>query len=255
MMRISSDLLRAILIALVMGLVLSPSFAADKKKPKGSGAPTEPKVGVFDDLPEGEDGKEMKEEADKEEEPGKEESADDDQGFGAGRSSNKKKAPKVDTKTFAEDKEKAKFLRALQKKFPEKEAVYLLRTVEQGYEKTDDPKEAEAAGLNGYVPYEEEKLEICEGQEEAVSFVLDFLTEYGEPWAKKPKPTGRKKKEEINPDEPPKPVRDWEIIDHYADKLTAESARTEYMNMQEQARLQAEQQQQQLNPPKRRRSW
>ena len=254
-MRISIGTWRAILITSVMGLVLSPSFAADNKKPNKTGEPATPKAGVFDDLPEGEEKKEMKEEADKKEEPGKQESADEEEGFGAGRPSSKKKAPKVDTKAIAENKEKAKFLRALQKKFPEKEAVYLLRTIEQGYEKTEDPKEAEAAGLNGYVPYEEEKLEICEGQEEAVDFVLDFVSEYGEPWAKKPKPTGRKKKEEINPNEPPKPLRDWEIINYFADKLTAEAARTEYINNQEQARQQFEQQQQQLLPQRRRRSW
>jgi hypothetical protein len=250
----SSDPWRAIVIALVTGLVLSPSFAAEPKKPRKSGTSTEPKAGVFEDLPEGEDDKEMKEEATKGDSD-KEESAKDEEGFGAGRSSSKKKAPKVDTKVPTEDKEKAKFIRSLQKKFPEKEAVYLLRTIEQGYEKTEDPKEAEAAGLNGYVPYEDEKLEICEGQEEAVAFVLDFVTEYGEPWAKKPKPTGRKKKEEVNPNEPPKPLRDWEIVNYFPDKVTAEAARTEFINNQEQMRQQLEQQQQQLLPQRRRRSW
>lgn len=230
--------LRGWLVLSLMALCLGSASAADKRKPNKDEPAAKPKAGVFDDLPEADDDakadpKEMKDDA--KEADAKEES----EGFGSGRVSKKRPAKTETPKVDGDDKEKAKFVRAVQKKFNEKKAVYLLRTLEQGYEKTDDEEKARAAGLNGYIPYERMEFEICEGQEEGVSFVLDFMTEFGNPWEKKPKPTGRKKKESPNPNEPPKPVRDWEILASFPDKLSAEAARDQAINEYEHAKQNA----------------
>jgi hypothetical protein len=216
------------------------SLAADKgdKKKPSKPAATEPKGGVFDDLPEGE--------ADKEEmtEDEKESTNEESEGFGAGRSGGKKKPTKTETKVSVEDKEKAKYVRTVQRRFTEKQAVYLLRTIEQGYEKSNDPQKA---GPDGYAPYERVSFELCEGQEEGVAFVLEFMTKFGVPWEKKAKGSSRKKKEKESAGIPerPQPVRDWEIVDMFPDKLSAEAARDQYLNQQEQIEQLREQQRQQ----------
>ncbi|MBY0586822.1 hypothetical protein K2X85_06575 [bacterium] len=236
---IQTSSIRQFLVGLGLILFLSATHAADKPdkgKPNKEAPTKEPKAGVFDDLPESDD-QEMKKADSKSADP-KEGTKEDADGFGSGRAS-KKKPPKAEPKDAGtEDKERTKFQRAVQKKFTEKKAVYLLRTLEEGYEKAEDPAQAQAAGLNGYVPYRHVEFEICEGQEEGVTFVMDFVSKFGAPWEKKPKPTGRKKKEDANSNTPPKPVRDWEILGAFEDKITAEAARDQAINEYENARQQ-----------------
>lgn len=185
-----------------------------------------------------------KDEASEEDDPKakpKEEDAEesgDDSGFGSGRA--KPKVKSLDEDELANDKDKERYVRALKKKFKNERGHYVLMTLEEGYEENQNPQNDPNAPR--YQPYRKIQFEVLSGQEEAVAFVVGFVSEYETPWARKPKTTSsrRKRGEEAQPEGPPKPHRDWQVLEMFANEADARAFREvqeiEYSNRERAAK-------------------
>ena len=235
-----------LVLLLAVGVV---SQAADKKK-KTKAADAKAKGGVFEDADKdaAADDDEMKadDKADPKADPksakpdpkspaDKEDAAEDDEnGFGAGRKSSK--AKKLDEAELSTDKDKARYVKLLRRQFEEEQGYYLVQAMEQGMEEGKDgagsaDPQAGGAALSGFKPYEKSELHVFAGRDEAVSFLVDYMTEYGKPWEKKPKKekgSRGKKDKQVSADaatgEPPKPLRDFKIVDCFASAEEADMA-------------------------------
>jgi hypothetical protein len=235
-------------VVMVLSLAVIAEGADKKKKPKGTD--NKSKTGVFDETSEPTDD-EMSADEKKSDSKGakpavkedatKEESDEDEGGFGSGRKTSTAKAKKLDDASLAGDKDKLRYVKSLKKQFVEPNAYYLVQAMEQGMEedKTGGDPQSGQAGMR---PYEKSEMHVLAGQEEAVSFVVEYMSEYGNPWEKKPKKEkgSRGKKEKQAADkagsEPPKPVRDWKILGYYATSEEAEYVKNERAAHQNNAR-------------------
>jgi len=233
-------------VVLVLSLGIVAEGADKKKKPKGSDS--KPKSGVFDDSSEPADEEMTADDkktdpksakpAAKGDEP-KEEEEDDANGFGAGRKTSSAKAKKLDDASLAGDKDKLRYVKSVKKQFGEPNAFYLVLAVEQRMEEDKNGGDPPSGGLK---PRETSEMHVLAGQDEAVGFVVEYMSEYGNPWEKKPKKEkgSRGKKEKQDPDkatnEAPKPVRDWKILGYYATSEEAEYAKKQRADHETNAR-------------------
>jgi hypothetical protein len=161
------------------------------------------------------------------------ESAAGGEEFGSGRKRTGA-GKKIDEATLVgDDKEKAKYVKALKKRFKDEEAFYVINTLEEGFESSRGP--GEPATPEDYRPYQRMNFHVCAGQDEAVAFVVEFMSEHGAPWEKKPK-ASRKKNAEAAAG-PPKPVRDWQLLDFFRSEADAEAFRSFKQKERDEAQL------------------
>lgn len=141
----------------------------------------------------------------------KEEEAGKDDAFGKGQADDKEKRSKsLDPADLAADKDLAAYVKRLKRQFKKEEGYYLVTTLEQGIEADSAAAKDKDAPLV-YKKYQTVKFEVLEGQEGAVSFLVDFLGKYSPPWEKKKKPA-RGKRDGGGPQAPPMPQRDFKVL-------------------------------------------
>lgn len=236
-------------IIMILSLGIIAEGADKKKKPKGTD--NKSKTGVFDDSSEPADD-EMTADEKKNDPKGaktaakgdvpKDEADEDEGGFGSGRKMSTAKSKKLDDASLAGDKDKLRYVKALKKQFAEPNAFYLVQAMEQGVEEDKTGGDPQAGGQGGMKPYEKSEMHVLAGQEEAVGFVVEYMSEYGNPWEKKPKKEkgsrGKKDKQAADKagSEPPKPIRDWKILGYYASSEEAEYVKNERAAHQNNAR-------------------
>ena len=155
------------------------------------------------------------------------------------------KGKKIDDAELAGDKDKARYVKGLRSHFEFENGYYLVMAMEQGVreEKNAAGGAPQAGGgqATGYKPYEKSDLHVLAGRDEAVSFILEYMSEFGNPWEKKGKREkgvrGKKEKSDVADAtaEPPKPMRDWKLMAVYETEREAENAKNYQEYQQQQA--------------------
>jgi hypothetical protein len=159
----------------------------------------------------------------KPENPDADNTASSDQGAVEGDSNSKPDESAVDT-----DKDRARFERALRKRFKKDDGYYVVRLVEVGQQ--EDAAQAQTAKDSNvaYKPYTSVTFEVLAGQDAAVTRLLDYLGEHNPPWQKKS--TSKSKASEAT-SAPRPPQRDWRAVAWFPESeegaQTAEAARTQ----------------------------
>lgn len=83
------------------------------------------------------------------------------------------------------DKDRARFVRSLTKRFKKDDGYYVVRLIEVGV-RTEGEASGPAKDKNvAYKPYSTVSFEVLSGRDAAVARIVDYLGEYNPPWEKK----------------------------------------------------------------------
>ena len=198
-----------------------------------------------DDAKDGGDEEMKKEDGDDKEDAPPAKPAEEGDDFGAGREN--KKSNKIDPADLENDKDMAKYVKLVSKQFKKDEGYYVIATIEQGLEADKAaPADLKNKASAPFKPYERIEFQVLNGKDEAVGFVVKYMSEFEKPWEKRKKPKKPTGGEIVTL---PTPKRDFRALRMFEDQADAEAFR----NLQQQQRDAALARQEELNKPANRR--